>query len=147
MVLVDGLPHRPRSAVNHKPELPLLVRLELDEVVTAAQRSKLYPAVPQLEFLKRRTQRSTAKDVGQPLLGSEPRMTNGGNRSVETCQQTRCRRFVRKDGGVTLETKSGHAAADVVSHRVGIDESLRRDYCAGADLVAQVHVGHHCHVT
>src|SRR5262245_25690818 len=74
-------------------------------------------------------------------------MANGGNRSVETCQQTRRRRFIRKDSGVTLEAKGGHAAANVVPHRVGIDESLRRDYCAGADLLGKVHVRHHCHVT
>src|SRR5439155_683115 len=73
MVFGDRLTQRPRAAVEHQPELSLVVGLELKEVIAPAERSELHAAVPTLELLQRR-------------------MANGGNRAVQPGHEARQRR-------------------------------------------------------
>ncbi len=133
MVVADRLTKHPRSAVHHKPQPAILIRLNFDEVITAAERgefdrsflpadcveTRMAERVCQLRGLRDdRAAVAAARwhsqaQVAEDLAGG-PRIVQGRD--------------------IKIQPDSQHATADVTSHCLRIDETGCGDGHADADV-------------
>ena len=143
---VRGADRRSQSAttrVDHQPQAPRVVGLQLDEVVAAAERPELQRrlASPQRRELGR-SHVGVAQRRRQPRRVAS-RVAHHRDRARDPVEHPRGRGRVREGTRVHAELDRRHPAADVATDRGGEQRAERGQHHADADLLGEVHVGHH----
>ena len=137
------LPDGPRAAVDHGPQPVVAVGLELDEVVAAAQRAELEPALPLGERLQRpvrQVARLSAPGERQRAGAVPP---PGRDALAEFPQHAAGVAGVAEGVGRGVERHRQHPAPDVSADGGGVEQAARRHRRPDAHVAGEVDVGHH----
>ena len=143
----DQLPHAARARMDHDPQHPLVVGLELEEMVSPAERAEL-PAP-----LARRSARELAirkvfrgKCPFEPLRHRAGRGLEGRDGPGEPVEEEGGDAgIVRESLSRHIEAHRHHPATDVATDGGGVDESPRRQRHADTHLPCPVNIGHDRH--
>jgi hypothetical protein len=139
----NRLTHRTRSAVHHQPQTVVLVGLQLEEVIPAAERGELEDPVAATNCLEPGIRERSFREVRGLRDRGAPMPPPRRNRRAEPGKDLGGDSRIAKRVGIGVHGDGEHAAADVSADGLRVDQRRRGDDDANADLFGKVHVGHH----
>jgi hypothetical protein len=131
--------------VHREPQLPLLVTLQLQEVVAAAERAELDAAIALLQGFETRVAQRHGELLGQPWRRPHG-MHERRHGARELIQAARRHLRVAEVLGAGPQRQRDHSAADIAAHRRRQQPVPRRRDSADAHVLGDVRVGHDRHV-
>ncbi len=141
--IADRLAHGARAAVQHQPQAVRLVRLQLDEMVAAAERAELQRSLALLQRLERARAERLGVELGRQAVRPLARVAYERDGSIEAGQHRGRGALVVEHRGLGVEGDGRHAAPDVSADRGGVEGAARGDHRADAHVGRQVDVRHH----
>lgn len=137
----DRLADPAGATVQHEPQITGWISLDLDEVITAAERAELNPADRHfLAFQSAGRKRPFRELRWQHRVACA--MPIDGCRPPTREQHLRRGASIVQQGGASLDPQRRHATADIAADRAGPQPGMRRHHCANAHLIGEMNVGH-----
>jgi hypothetical protein len=142
MMVADCRTNPSRSAVDHRPEPAVIIALELDEVVATAERRELDDAFGLTHRIQARMTESRRFQVRWRPDCCAAIPSTSGDSAAEPSEDSASSSRILERGRFHVETGRQHAAADVATDGLGIDQVRRRKDHADTDIRRKMHVWH-----
>jgi hypothetical protein len=132
--------------VDHQPKTTILIALEFDEMVPATESRELDQSFIASYRVHAWMTKRRIRHLGWSHDCLAPISPTRGHSAAESREDSASYSRIFQRGRVNVEANREHAAADVTSYGLRIEQVRRRDDHADADIRSEMNVWHHCYL-